>query len=458
MATLGPASEDRIDELIAAGLSVARVNFSHGTPDDHRRRVRAVREASDRARRHVAILADIQGPKLRLSRFPEGKLLLRTDDRHVLREGTGLAAEGEILFHFSGFLGAVEIGDRVFLADGVVELSIEEKAGDHLLGRVTKGGWIGDRKGVHLPDTELDLEVPTAQDRIDLELARELEVDMVGVSFVAKGDELREVRSLIPDAQIVAKIERAAALTNLEEILEATDGIMVARGDLGVEIELERLPMVQKSLLQAALKAGKYTITATEMLESMVTSSRPTRAEVADVANAVLDGTDAVMLSAETAVGDHPVEAVATMAGIARAVEASSSYRELPRVEFRSTEPTAPNAVALAAVDAADALGLSRIVCFTESGATARLVSRYRPLADIVALSPHERTLRGMAVLAHVKPVPMPRQPSLEAMVEKACEVLRERGLVQESELVVIVAGVPPGTPQTTNMLKLHRV
>ena len=458
VATLGPASEDRIDELIAAGLSVARVNFSHGTPEDHRRRVRTVREASARAGRHVAILADIRGPKLRLSRFPEGRLRLHAGDRLVLREGSGLAAAGELLFHFSGFLQAVEIGDRVFLADGAVELRIQERAADHLIGHVTKGGWIGDRKGVHLPDTELDLEVPTSQDREDLKLARELDVDMLGVSFVTRGDELREVKSLLPDAQIVAKIERAAALQHLEEIFEATDGIMVARGDLGVEIELEQIPMIQKSLLQASLKAGKFTITATEMLESMVASSRPTRAEVADVATAVLDGTDAVMLSAETAVGDHPVEAVATMARIARAVEASPSYRDLPRVEFRSAEPTASNAVALAAVEAADALELSTIVCFTESGATARLLSRYRPLAGIVALSPHEKTLRCMAVLAHVRPVPIPRQPNLESMVEAACEILRDRGLVQEDELVVIVAGIPPGTLQSTNMMKLHRV
>jgi pyruvate kinase len=300
--------------------------------------------------------------------------------------------------------------------------------------------------------------VPTDEDRRDLELCRELDVDLVGVSFVSRAEEILAVRACVPEALVVAKIERVAALENLEELLDATDGVMVARGDLGVEMELEQLPMVQKTLIQAALRAGKFTITATEMLESMVHSSRPTRAEVTDVANAVLDGTDAVMLSAETAVGEHPVEAVQAMQRIARAVEASQRYHDLPRVGFRSSEPTFSNAVALAAAQAAEALGVEHVICFTETGNTPRQLSRYRPHAEVFALSPHSRTLRHMSVLAHVRPIEFPHKPTLEDMLDSASRELLARGAVKAGERVVFVAGVPPAVARSTNVLKLHRI
>ena len=458
VATVGPASEGLVDELIQAGMDIARLNFSHSTPDDHRRRTERIREAAARAKVPIGILADIRGPKMRLGCMPGGWKELEKGQRYRLIEGDSATEDDEIPFSFPGFFDAVHNGDRVFLADGAVELTVEDTTGSALLARVRRGGGIGDRKGVHLPDTELSLRVPTPEDIEDLVLARELGVDFVGVSFVSRADELREVRRLIPEAQIVAKIERAAALENLEEILEATDGIMVARGDLGVEVDLEQLPMLQKSLLNEALKIGKFTITATEMLESMVESSRPTRAEVADVANAVLDGTDAVMLSAETAVGRNPIHAVETMDKIAGAVEASQRYYDLPRVAFREAEPTTSNAVALAAADAAKALGISKIVCFTESGNTPRQLSRYRPLAEIIALSPHVTTLRRMTALAHVRPVMFPQEDSLEAMLDAACTLLVERQMVARGENVVFVAGVPPGVARSTNLMKLHRI
>jgi pyruvate kinase len=339
-----------------------------------------------------------------------------------------------------------------------VELVAEEKESGGVHARVLRAGTIGDAKGVHLPDTSLSRAVPTTQDRQDLELCREFDVDMVGVSYVSRAEELMAVRACVPDALIVAKIERVKALENLEELLEACDGIMVARGDLGVEMELERLPMVQKALIHSALRMGRFTITATEMLESMVHSSRPTRAEVTDVANAVLDGTDAVMLSAETAVGKYPIEAVQAMQRIARAVEVSQRYHDLPGVGFRSSEPTFSNAVALAAAQAAEALGLERIIVFTETGNTPRQLSRYRPHAEILALSPHLRTLRRMSILAHVRPMEFPHKPTLEDMLESASNELLARGLVKSGERVVFVAGVPPAVARSTNVLKLHRV
>ena len=458
VATIGPSSEERIEEMIEAGMSVARINFSHGTQAEHRRRVARVRAAGDAAGVSVGILADLRGPKLRLGRFPEGAVVLAKGDRVRLREGDGIAEDGEILLDCPGVFRALAPGHRVFLADGAVELRVEESTGGDLVARVRRGGAIGDKKGVHLPDTGLELEVPTDLDRQDLELVRELDLDMVGVSFVSTAEEIRTVREAAPDALIVAKIERFRALENLEALLNEADGIMVARGDLGVEVELEQLPLIQKTLIQAALRVGKFTITATEMLESMVESSRPTRAEVADVANAVLDGTDAVMLSAETAVGRHPVEAVATMDRIARAVEASQRYIELPRVAFRSSEPTFSNAVALAAAQAAEALKLGKIICFTETGNTVRLLSRYRPTAEIFALSPHRRTLSHMSVLAHVRPVPFSVEKNLENMLDRACRVLLERRMVAQGEEVVFVAGVPPGVARSTNVMKLHRI
>ena len=263
---------------------------------------------------------------------------------------------------------------------------------------------------------------------------------------------------LAPKALMISKIERMAALENLDRLLDESDGIMVARGDLGVEAELEQQPLIQKSLIQSALRAGKFTITATEMLESMIESSRPTRAEVTDVANAVLDGTDAIMLSAETAVGAHPVDAVATMCRIARAVEGSQRYQEMPHPGFRTSEATFSNATAHAAVQAAESLGVTKIVCFTETGNTVRLISRYRPTAEVIALSPHEHTVNHMTVLAHVRPMLFRREPSLEDMLHMASEMLHARGMAERGEAIVFVAGVPAGIASTTNVMKLHRI
>jgi pyruvate kinase len=458
VATIGPASEGRVGELLDAGMSVARINFSHGTPDEHRARVASLRSTAESRGIPLGILVDIRGPKLRLGTLAGGPRTLEEGYEVCLCEGPGPLAPPAIPIDVPGVVRALEPGHRVILADGAIELRVEGARGDERSARVVRGGQLADRKGVHLPDSALALLVPTPQDEADLRLARELAVDFVGASFVSRAEEIRAVRHLAPEALVVAKIERRAALENLTELLDAADGIMVARGDLGVEVELEELPMIQKSLIQAALRAGKFTITATEMLESMVSASRPTRAEVADVANAVLDGTDAVMLSAETAVGQHPVEAVQTMGRIARAVEASQRYHDLPKVGFRSSEPSFSNAAALAAANAADALSLAKIVCFTETGNTVRLLSRYRPHAEVIALSPHRRTLSQMTVLAHVRPLYFPQQPTLEAMLESSSELLLQRRLVKQGERVVFVAGVPPGVARSTNVLKLHRI
>ena len=456
--TIGPASEGLIEELVRAGLSVARINFSHGTEADHRRRVGEIRKVADRLQVAVGILADIQGPKLRLGRFQGGAMQLEEGRVVRLSEGEVAADEGEIPFNFKGFTRSIGPGHRIFLADAALELCVTEVGRDSAQARVIRGGSISDRKGVHLPDSDLSFEMPTLQDREHLELARELGLELIGISFVSNAEEVERVRKLVPGALMVAKIERKRALDNLRGILEKADGVMVARGDLGVETRLERLPLVQKRIIREALKAGRFVITATEMLESMVHANRPTRAEVTDVANAVLDGTDALMLSAETAVGDHPVRAVEAMSSIAKAVETSRQYHEMALVTFRDSEPTFSNATTLAAARAAEALGIRKIICFTESGNTPRLLSRYRAGAEIIALTPSQSTMCGMTVLSRVRPMLFGRETSLEDMLHEAEVVLLERGLVVHGEEVIFVAGVPPGVSRSTNVMKLHRI
>jgi pyruvate kinase len=458
VATIGPASEDRLRELVLAGMSVARINFSHGTQEDAARRIEKVRRASDECQTAVGILADIRGPKLRLGRFPGGAAQLEEGQDVVVRRGDGQAAPGEVLFDFDGFLGAVEVGHRLLLADGQVTLVVEERRPESLACRVAAGGDLGDRKGVHFPDGPIHYELPTAQDREDIAFGVEMGIDMIGASFVSRPEEIREIRRLAPDAMVIAKIERMGALQNIDDLLAECDGLMIARGDLGVEAPLEELPLIQKTLIQKAMRAGKVTITATEMLESMIEHARPTRAEVTDVANAVLDGSDALMLSAETAIGEHPVEAVRTMTRIALAVERSQRYHELPRQSFRREEINFSNATAHSAVMAAEALGVRKIVSFTETGNTVRLISRYRPSAEIIALSPNPSTVNHMTVLAHTRPILFRREANLEDMLHMASEMLVVRGLAQYGDEIVFVAGVPPGVSRTTNVMKLHRI
>ena len=458
VATIGPASENRIGELLDAGMNVARLNFSHGTPDEHRERIQRIRKEARKRMRSVCVLGDIPGPKMRLGTVVGGERELEVGELLEVRTSDEPAGPGEVHLGFTGHEGALQVGHRLILADGMVTLIVEEIEGAKLRARVKIGGRIADRKGVHMPDSPIRYELPTQKDLEWIEVAKEIGVDMLGVSFVGHAEELRRIRELAPEMGLVAKIERRVAIENLDEIIDECDGIMVARGDLGVELDLEQVPIEQKSMIAKAIRAGKFAITATEMLESMIHSSRPTRAEVGDVANAVLDGTDAIMLSAETAVGEFPVEAVATMRRIASATEQSQRYLDLPKIAFRSEEKTFPNAIAKAVTEIAHSLDLRLIVCFTESGQTVRLISRYRPYAQVVALSPHERTVQRLGILAHVRPVLFRRESSLEDMLYVASEMLVVRGLAEYGEQIAFVAGVPPGVSRSTNVIKLHRI
>ncbi|MCB2224074.1 MAG: pyruvate kinase [Actinobacteria bacterium] len=457
IATIGPATGDRetIGRLVAAGMDVARLNFSHGDHDTHARWAQWVHEASDHQGRAVAVLQDVQGPRIRVGTFAGGSVDLVEGSEVRLVDGRG---QGDATTIHVGHLRDAHVGpgSRVVLADGLIHLAVTAGEGGEVRATVVQGGELADRKGAAFPGAGLTLPAITDKDRDDLAFGREIGADLVAASFVSSAADIAAVREVVGDTPVIAKIERAAAYENLAEILETADGAMVARGDLGVELGYEHLPLAQKDIIARANRAGKISITATEMLESMTTARRPTRAEATDVGNAVLDGTDAVMLSAETAIGRHPVDAVRAMDRICRVIEGSAAYMGGPDVDFVRSQTGFSSAIAKACADTADSLGLNTVVAFTVSGSTALLVSKYRPHAGIVAFTPDESTYRRMALLWGVTPLRFERLDSTDEMMAAADRMLLERGMVAEGEWVAMTAGVPPNQRASTNLLKMH--
>jgi pyruvate kinase len=461
IATLGPAvaSEAGVRSLVDAGMDVARLNFSHGEHELHRNSVDWVRQAASDSGRVVGIMQDIQGPKLRVGEFPGGAIDLRADQQVELVAGPGMGDESTIPIGSGSLLEDVEKGHRVLLADGMVHLEVTDEGSRGLLARVVTGGEIADHKGVAFPDSNLSVENITHKDEVDLELGRKLGVDYVAASFVRAGADVEAVTALCGDVPVIAKIELAQALDNLDEIMRAAFGVMVARGDLGVQLPLERIPLIQGDILYRANAAGVISITATEMLESMTHSSRPTRAEVTDVANAVMTGTDAVMLSGETAVGDYPARTVAVMARICHTVEEGtlSTRGEYP-VGFVGDINQVASAVAQAATQVARNVGAKTIVAFTETGSTARLISKYRPEQRVVAFTPNEATLRRLSLLWGISPHAFERKVYTDDEMAAAAQILEEEGICVQGERVVMVAGVPPNFQASTNLVKVHQI
>ncbi len=458
VATLGPAvaSPEGIRALVTAGMDVARLNFSHGDHELHARFAGWVREAAEMEGRVVALLQDIQGPKLRVGSFPGGSVELVEGSDVRLVPGTGHAEPGTIQVGYEHLIDDVEIGEEILLADGMIRLEVTGKGQGALVARVVQGGLLGSGKGVAFPHTDLQVPAVTDKDKEDLAFGVELGVDYVAASFVRSGADIRQVRELAGGAPVIAKIELAAAYDNLDDILSEAEGAMVARGDLGVQLPLERIPIVQDDILRRTNRAGRVSITATEMLESMTHSPRPTRAEVTDVANAVMEGTDAVMLSAETATGDYPAEAVATMSRICQVAE--SAVQPDAQVEFLTSQPRFASAVARAAVEAAADLSIDTIVAFTESGSTARLLSKYRPRAHIYAFTPEPATLRRMALYRGVHGRPFGRRDYTDLMIAAAEKYLEKEGICRRGEAVVMVAGIPPNVRASTNLMKIHLI
>jgi pyruvate kinase len=460
--TIGPASaaEGIIEQMARAGMDVARLNFSHGSHSEHRQAIERIRSVETRIGKPIAILQDLQGPKIRLGTFVDGGVALRRGDPFVLTTETvrGTAARASI--SYGGFAQDVKPGDRVLIDDGRIALEVEEVRGNDVTARVASGGLVKDHKGVNLPRTTLRLPSLTEKDREDLTFGLRHGVDYVGVSFVRSAADLLEVREVInefrSDVQVVAKLERPEAIGRLDEILNATAAVMVARGDLGVEVPLEEVPIAQKEILRRARLARTPVIVATQMLESMTTNQRPTRAEVSDVANAVLDGTDAVMLSAESAVGAYPVEAVRMLDRIIRRTEAAFPPQTMDRP--RRGEVSFPQAMSDASSFAAQELKARAIVPFTESGYTARLISQDRPPVPIIAFTPSERVRRRLTLDWGVIPRLIKSQTSIDQMVmDIEASLLADRS-VRYNDILVIVGGAPLGVRGTVNLLKLHRV
>jgi pyruvate kinase len=461
VATLGPAcaSYERIRELVAAGMDVARLNFSHGDYKTHRQLCDWVRAAAEEEKRVVAVLQDVQGPKIRVGTFAGGSCELKTGSEVRLVAGEGEGDCDTVYVNYPHLTEDIQPGERVVLADGLIRLEVSGHAPHGLRARVLIGGTLGDQKGVAFPQSELRMPAITDKDRRDLAFGRELGVDMVAASFVRSAADVKLVAALAgEETPIVAKIELAAGYQNLDGILDTAPAIMVARGDLGVQLPLEKIPLIQLDILSRTNRAGRVAITATEMLESMTKATRPTRAEVTDVASAVLAGTDAVMLSAETATGNHPVRSVEVMDIICREVEGSLGPPSFGHGLLEDGDERFPSATAKAAVEAASSLGIETIVAFTESGNSARLLSKYRPLARIIAFTPEPRTLARMALYWGVRPLPFQRLDSTDQMIAYAEKKVLELGICKPGDGVVIVAGVPPNERHSTNLMKLHWV
>ena len=460
IATVGPASSDPavLARMARAGMDVARLNFSHGTYQDHRRAIRAVRLASHRAGRTVGILLDLQGPRLRVGSFRGGAVRLAPGAQVLLTSKGGLGTAERIPIDYSGLMRDISVGDRVLIDDGKVELRVVKKAAAGFRCRVVTGGRISDHKGVNFPGAKLSAPALTAKDRRDLEFGIEEGVDFVALSFVRSADDLIRLRRLLRRAQrppiIIAKIERREAIENLEEILEAADGVMVARGDLGVEYPPERVPILQKRIIERANALEVLVITATQMLESMVTSPSPTRAEASDVANAIFDGTDAVMLSAETAVGRNPERAVRTMARIAAEADEFAATKRTPRRSDGTAMSSPTHALAHTAYQASREIRAKALVIFTHTGYSARLVSKSRPQAPIFALTPLDSTCRRLSLAWGVTAVNVPRWRTAEGMIEAGLRLLIVRKMLRRGDWVVAMAGTTTRSGGT-NMLRI---
>ncbi len=459
VATLGPASStpETIRALFDAGADVFRLNFSHGEHDDHRAVHAAIRGIESEVSRAIGILTDMQGPKLRVGVFEEGTIDLAEGQKFRLDLDEAKGDQSRAPLPHPEIFAAIEPGVELLLDDGRIRLLVESVSDDHAETMVAGGGPLSDRKGVNVPGVVLPLSALSPKDRDDLEFALELGVDWVGLSFVQRPDDVHAARDIIGDrAGIVAKIEKPAAIDRLREIVEASDGIMVARGDLGVEVPLEEVPGLQKRIVRAARTAGKPVIVATQMLESMVGASLPTRAEISDVATAVYDGADAVMLSAESAVGDYPVEAVAMMDRIVRQVERDPLYDALIRTDTTSPDATAADAITAAARQVAETLNAAAVVTFTTSGSTTLRAARERPrVSAIIGLTTRIATARRLTLVWGVHSVEAEDAHDFADMVRRASEVARNEGIASDGDRLVITAGAPFGTPGMTNVLRI---
>ncbi len=460
--TIGPAcdSEEMLTELARAGMNVARVNFSHMDSDYHRNLIRRIKKVREKLEIPVAILQDLQGPKIRIGKIATGNVWLERGAPFVLTSSPVTGDAHAATVSLLNLHEEVTAGQRILLADGMIELVVEQIDPPDVRCRVVVAGTLSSHKGVNLPGSHLDVDSLTEKDRVDLKVGLEEKVDAVALSFVRSGEDVEALQSAIRDAgariPVIAKVEKPQAVDNIDDILALADGVMIARGDLGVEIDLERVPLVQKMIIAKANAIGKPVITATQMLVRMVDNPRPTRAETADVANAILDGTDAVMLSEETAVGAYPLEAVRMMDRIALAVESS-----VDETKFRGDASDYPNvndAISRSSYNVARGTGAGAIITPTWSGSTARLVSRFRPRQPIIAPSPNQATVQFLSFCWGIVPLSIPPADTIDDQLRYSLEAARKAGCVQKGQLVVITGGTPLHVAGTTNFIKVDRI
>ncbi len=459
--TLGPATSsiDGIRSLLEAGMNVARLNFSHGTHAQHAEVIENIRKVAAELNVPVAILGDLQGPRIRVGDIPGSHAVVPGEDVTLVHEG--LEVEGEIPITYDQLATDVHVGDRILIDDGLIELLAMEVSAPRVRARVVHGGDIKPHKGLNLPGVHVSAPSITEKDTADIQFAVECDLDYLALSFVRRAEDVEQLRAMIPRGLlIVAKIEKDVALHNIESIIQASDGVMVARGDLGVELPFEEVPGAQKRIISLANKLGRPVITATQMLESMIENPRPTRAEASDVANAILDGTDAVMLSAETAAGAYPRLAVEAMRRIITEVEKHPPGGRPRRGIHREVQSGVSTEVAIAAATTAavDMLGAPLVVVFTKSGFSARIVAAHRPNVSILVLTDQPRTFRQLALVWGVIPELVKHCENYDEMMDRAKEVVVARDLASRGDRIIVTAGVPFDVPGTTNLLKVETV
>ncbi|MGZ7445192.1 pyruvate kinase [Paenibacillus sp. TH7-28] len=463
--TIGPSSEslENIKKLIMAGMNVARLNFSHGDFEEHGGRIKTIRQASAELGKSIAILLDTKGPEIRTGKLKEEPIELVQDEFITLTTEEILGDKNRISITYKELPGDVEAGSTILIDDGLIGLTVVDIQGTEIKCRIVNGGTIKSKKGVNVPGVDISLPGITEKDANDIKFGIEQGIDFIAASFVRKASDVLEIRQLLEKhnathIQIISKIENQQGVDNLDEILEVSDGLMVARGDLGVEIPAEDVPLVQKRMIEKCNRVGKPVITATQMLDSMQRNPRPTRAEASDVANAIFDGTDAIMLSGETAAGKYPVESVLTMARIAEKAESGLEYREIFIKQSNAQQTTVTEAISQAVANSALELNAKAIITSTETGYTARMVSKYRPKAPIIAVTTEDQTLRRLALNWGVTPVKGQVASSTDEMFDKAMKGGLDSGVVKEGDLVVITAGVPLGRSGSTNLIKIGQI
>lgn len=463
--TIGPASDDEkiLLQLIKSGMNAARLNFSHGDYEEHGRRIERIKRLRTQEKKSIGIILDTKGPEIRTGNFKDGKAELFEGQEYIITTREVIGNDKICSVNYKKLHEDVKRKDTILIDDGLIGLEVLSVEKQDIYCRVLNGGAISNHKGVNVPNVKISLPAITKKDEDDIKFGIESGIDIIAASFVRKAADVLEIRKVLEknngeDILIVSKIENQEGVDNIDEIIKLSDGIMVARGDLGVEIPVEEVPVVQKMIIEKCNASGKFVITATQMLDSMIRNPRPTRAEASDVANAILDGTDAIMLSGETANGKYPVDAVNTMARIAVRTEPSINHDSILIKRQLQHAITVPDAISIAAVATASQLNASALITVTQTGSTAKMVSKYRPNSEIIAVTPYEKVARRLSVVWGVYPVITEKMETTDEVVENSVNEALNMGFVKKGDLVVIAAGVPIGYKGTTNLLKVHIV